>query len=80
MENKSEKSKFNYINDDIRIDFELSSKMQNLIKGAEQADLLDQYGTYMNYAYAIDAQAKKEVTHNQLKESQWNKLIDRYCL
>ena len=73
-------AKFNFINDDIKIDFELSPKMKNLIKGAEKADLLNQYGTYMNYAYAIDAQGKKETTHHQLRESQWNKLIDRYCL
>ena len=54
--------------------------MKNLIKGAEKADLLNEYGTYMNFAYAIDAQGKKETTHHQLKESQWYKLIDRYCL
>ena len=80
MKDIYENAKFNFINDGIKIDFELSPKMKNLIKGAEKADLLNQYGTYMNYAYAIDAQGKKETTHHQLRESQWNKLIDRYCL
>ena len=80
MKDIYENATFNFINDDIKIDFELSPKMKNLIKGAEKADLLNQYGTYMNYAYAIDAQGKKETTHHQLRESQWNKLTERYCL
>ena len=80
MKDIFENARFNFINDDIKIDFELSPKMKNLIKGAEKADLLNKYGTYMNYAYAIDAQGKKETTHHQLRESQWNKLTERYCL
>lgn len=80
MEDIYKNANFNFINNSINIDFELSPKMKNLIKGAEKADLLNEYGTYMNFAYAIDAQGKKETTHHQLKESQWYKLIDRYCL
>lgn len=80
MKDIFENANFNFINNKILIDFELSPKMKNLIKGAEKADLLNEYGTYMNFAYAIDAQGKKETTHHQLKESQWYKLIDRYCL
>ena len=71
---------YNFINNNILIDFELSPKIEKLIKEAEEADLLNDYGLYMNLAYAIDAQAKKEVSHHELKESQWNKLTMRYCL
>ena len=71
---------YNFINNNILIDFDLSPKIEKLIKEAEEADLMNDYGLYMNLAYAIDAQAKKEVSHHELKESQWNKLIMRYCL
>lgn len=69
---------YNYIDNDVKIDFTLSKKMQVLITQAEKADLLDDYGLYMNLADAIDVQAKKEVGKHILKESQWNKLIRRY--
>ena len=71
---------YNFINNNILIDFDLSPKIQKLVKEAEEADLLNDYGLYMNLADAIDVQAKKEVSHHELKESQWNKLIMRYCL
>lgn len=51
--------KYNFINDDIVIVFELSYTMQDLIDKAEKADILEDYGLYMNLADAIDSQAKK---------------------
>lgn len=72
--------KFNYINNKIKIDFPLSRVMQDLVHRAEEADLIDDYGLYMNLAYAIDSQAKKETTHNQMTENQWNQLLMRYRL
>lgn len=69
---------YNFINNDVVIDFELSKKMKNLVAEAEEADLLNDYGLYMNLADAIDVQAKKEVTHHQLKERQWGLLVRRY--
>mgnify|MGYP004461232297 CR=1 FL=1 len=64
---------YNYINNDIEIDFELSKTMQSLVDEAE-----DDYGLYMNIAAAIDSQGKKETTHHQLRESEWKKLTKRY--
>lgn len=69
---------YNYINNDIEIDFELSKTMQSLVDEAEKADILDDYGLYMNIAAAIDSQGKKETTHHQLRESEWKKLTKRY--
>ena len=71
---------YNYINDSIKINFELSDPMKKLIKDAEIADYLSDYGQYMNYAYAIDTRAKNETNKHILTEGQWNKLIKRYCL
>lgn len=69
---------YNYINNDIEIDFELSKTMKSLVDEAEKADILDDYGLYMNIAAAIDSQGKKETTYHQLRESEWKKLTKRY--
>lgn len=71
---------YHYINNDVEIDFELSKTMQDLVDEAEKADILEDYGLYMNLADAIDSQGKKETTHHLLRESQWKKLTRRYCL
>lgn len=72
--------KYRFINNDIIIDFPLSKTMQDLIDEAEKADILNDYGLYMNIADAIDSQGKKETTHHLLRESEWKKLTRRYCL
>ena len=71
---------YHYINNEITIDFEVSRTMQNLIDEAEKADILEDYGLYMNVADAIDSQGKKETTHHIIRESEWKKLTRRYCL
>ena len=71
---------YHYINKDIKIDFELSKTMQELVNEAEVADILEDYGLYMNIADAIDSQGKKETAHYIIRESQWKKLTRRYCL
>lgn len=71
---------YHFINNDIMIDFPLSKTMQDLIDEAEKADILNDYGLYMNIADAIDSQGKKETTHHLLRESEWKKLTRRYCL
>ena len=72
--------KYHFINNEIEIDFEVSKTMQDLIDQAEIADILDDYGLYMNLADAIDSQGKKETTHHIIRESEWKKLTRRYCL
>lgn len=72
--------KYHFINNDIEIDFEVSKTMQDLIDQAEIADILDDYGLYMNLADAIDSQGKKETTNHIIRESEWKKLTRRYCL
>ena len=72
--------KYNYINNDVKIDFELSHTMKVLVDKAEKADILEDYGLYMNLADAIDSQAKKEVSRHLITETEWNKLVSRYTL
>lgn len=71
---------YNYINNEIEIDFELSITMEDLINKAEEADILDDYGLYMNLADAIDSQGKKEASQHIITETEWSKLTRRYCL
>lgn len=71
---------YHYINNNVDINFKLSKTMQALVDEAEIADILEDYGLYMNIADAIDSQGKKETTHHQLRESEWKQLTRRYCL
>ena len=71
---------YNYIDNDIEIDFELSITMTDLVNKAEEADILDDYGLYMILAYAIDSQGKKEASQHIITETEWKKLTRRYCL
>ena len=71
---------YNYINNEVEIDFELSMTMEDLVKKAEEADLLSDYGLYMNLADVIDSQGKKEVLQHIISETEWKILTRRYCL
>lgn len=54
--------------------------MANLVKDAEDADILNDYGLYINLADAIDSQGKKEATHHIISETEWRKLVRRYAI
>lgn len=71
---------YNYIDNSIKIDFDLSITLKDLVNKAEEADILDDYGLYMNLADAIDSQGKKEVSQHIITEKQWEKLTRKYCL
>ena len=75
-----ENRKYNFINNDIVIDFDLSNTMSDLVDKTEKADILDDYGLYMNLADAIDSQAKKEVSKHLITETEWKRLVRRYQL
>ena len=71
---------YKFINNEVEIDFELSKTMKDLVEQAEKADILEDYGLYMNISDAIDSQGKKETSHHIIRESEWKKLTRRYCL
>lgn len=73
-----ENRKYNFINDDVKIDFKLSKTMKDLVDKCEEADLINDYGLYMNVANAIDSQGKKEATYHIITETEWKKLVRRY--
>ena len=75
-----ENRKYQYIDNSVIIDFDLSKTMQDLVDKAEEADLLEDYGLYMNIADAIDSQGKKEANNHIITETEWAKLVRRYQL
>ncbi len=70
--------KYNYINDDIVIDFEVPMVLKNLMLDAEKSDLEEDEGTYLNYADAIDVWAKNYYQDGELSNLQWELLCRRY--
>ncbi len=72
--------KYNYINNDIVIDFKLSKTMNELVSKAENADSIADYGLYMNLVYATDARAKLEVSRHLMNEREWSTLLRKYKL
>lgn len=71
---------YNFINNNVKINFDLTKELEDLINKAEKADHDNNYGLYMNLADAIDVRAKKEVSLHNITYSDWNKLTRRYPL
>ena len=71
---------YNYIDNSIDISFDLTKTMKDLVDKAEYADLIGDYGLYMNLAYAIDAEGKKEASNHTITETEWKRLIRRYVV
>ena len=71
---------YNYIDNTIIIEFELTKTMKQLVDKAEYADLIGDYGLYMNIAYAIDSEGKKEASNHVISETEWRRLTRRYTL
>ncbi len=75
-----ENRKYNYINNEVEIDFDLTTTMSDLVNKAEEADILEDYGLYMNLCDAIDSEGKKEAAHHIISETEWRKLVRRYVI
>lgn len=69
--------KFHWIDDSIKIDFEVPKIMQDLMNTAEKLDLEENYA-YFEYADQIDVDAKNLCADGYLTESEWEKLSMRY--
>lgn len=72
------KVKYNYLDDSVKIDFELPLNIKNLVDDAEKADLEDDYGLYMNLACAIDTNAKNATAKRKRTNYQWETLVRRF--
>ncbi len=70
-------SKYNYINDNIKIDFSTSKLMENTMKEAEEYDLQKSM-EYFCVADAIDVIAKQLYASGRITQKQWDLIVLRY--
>ena len=73
------KRQYNFINDDICIDFQVTKNIRDAMMEAEQADADNNYSLYYNACDFIDIAAKECVVNHVLTKQQWDALITRYC-
>lgn len=73
------KRQYNFINDDICIDFQVTKNIRDAMMEAEQADADNNYSLYYNACDFIDIAAKECVVNHVLTKRQWDALITRYC-
>ena len=72
---------YNFINDNIKLDFPVSKAIQNLIDKCEKADAEDNYGIYMNYAEMLSfVVAKEAYVQGSITHKQWEQIQMRYEL
>ncbi|MCI9596996.1 MAG: hypothetical protein HFE75_06830 [Firmicutes bacterium] len=72
-----EKKKYNWIDGNITIDFEMPLVMKNLILDMEKLDEEKDYG-YLNYCDALDDLAKECYVQGRLTKEQWDRLVRKY--
>lgn len=71
--------KFNYIKDDVIIDFEIPKLLKNTIQEAEELDRAHSL-EYFCVADAIDVLCKNYVSNNNLTQEQWNIITWKYSV
>ena len=69
---------YHEINDSVVLNFEIPEVLRNLMNDAEEADMANDWGTYLNLADAIDVWAKNYYADGQLSSKQWNLICRRY--
>ena len=70
----------NYVNESIKCDFKVPIGLQELIDLAEQADRDKDFGSYINYADAIDTVAKNCCFDGTITKHMWDLLVYRYVV
>lgn len=69
---------FNWINDDIKIDFSVSELLSNTMAEAEEADLNGNNGEYMVLSDMLDVYAKNAYSCGKITKEQWDRICQRY--
>lgn len=69
---------FNWVNDNIKIDFPISNGMKNTMEEAEQFDLDNNMGEYAAIADFLDLMGKEAFVNKLITKEQWDKICERY--
>ena len=72
------KEKYNWIQDDIELDFIPNKALQGLMKEAEEFDLAGDAIGYFTTAEGIDVYAKASYSRGQITQKQWDDICDKY--
>ena len=71
---------FNYIDDSVKIDFDVPKDILKLMKECEEFDKEDRYACYMNYVeFLTDTICKEAYVQGHLKK-QWETIERRFKL
>lgn len=70
--------KYQWIDESIKIDFELPLVMINLILDLEKFDIEDKECAYINYFDLLDTDAKNAYQEGIITREQWNLLLQKY--
>lgn len=68
---------FNWIREEIEIDFEIPQDIKYLIEEAEEADI-NRSAEYDCIVDAIDVACKRYYTAGKMTQSQWDIMVDKY--
>lgn len=72
---------YNYINDDVKLDFEIPKSLVYLIEMCEKYDQEDNYGAYNSFADFLTEVASKELyVKGVITKEQWDTIDRRYVL
>ena len=69
---------YRWVNDEIKIDFELPAPIQEKVNELEQYDQEENY-LYFDACEVLEAYCKSWVWDGSITTEQYNKLCDRYC-
>lgn len=69
--------KYNWIREDVVIDFPIPNSLQEIIAILELLDIAEDYG-YYDYSEALDCGAKEYVYQGILTKKQWETLCLKY--
>lgn len=72
---------YHYIDDEVKMDFNVPKDLKILMEECEEFDLKDDYGAYMEFATLLTDVASKEVfRQGRITKEQWDKINERYLL
>lgn len=70
--------KYHWIDDSVIIDFSVPDTLKELMTMAEEKDIEEDLGYYLNLADTIDICAKNCYASGELSKHQWNVIASKY--
>lgn len=69
----------NWVNNEVKIDFELPKRIQNILNEMEEANRKDEFGTYFELVEVLDVVCKNYCgEEGGITKKQWEIIDERY--